>query len=359
MWPYLVMFFVPALVAMTEVRRPVKAHQVIFRWDLPWLVAGLMLTMLVGLRYEVGGDWANYLKNFDEATYRDFFLSLTWDDPGYRLVEWLALQLDWGIAGVNVVCALMFSLGLTVFCQNLPRPWLSLSVAMPYLVIIVGMGYTRQAVAIGCAMIGLVALERQRVRLFLFWVLLAATFHKSAVLLLPIAALAATRHRWWIAFWVLVVTALAYVLMLQESVDALRANYIDAEYESEGAFVRLLMNALAAALFLWYRRKFPMTISERKLWTLFALLSFGLLGAYFVSPSSTAVDRVALYMLPLQPVVFAYLPEALGPPRGKNILPVLGILIYYASVQLVWLNFANNAEYWLPYRSFIVDLPSP
>ncbi len=62
---------------------------------------------------------------------------------------------------------------------------------MPYLINIVAMGYTRQSVALGFAMIGLAALGEQRVRRFVLWVLVGALFHKSAVLLLPIAALAA------------------------------------------------------------------------------------------------------------------------------------------------------------------------
>jgi len=359
MWPYFVMFLIPALAALKERQRPLGlvTSQHMIRLTGSWLLIALALTVLVGLRFEVGGDWGNYLKNLDEAAYRDFADSASWSDPGYRLIEWLAVQLDWGITGVNLACAVFFSFGLVVFCRSLPRPWLGLAVAVPYLVIIVGMGYTRQGIAIGCAMVGLVALGRQRIAPFLVWVLIAATFHKSAVLLMPIAALAATKRRGWSAFWVVVITSLAYVLMLQDSVDALRTNYLEAEYASEGALVRLLMNALPAALFLIYRRRFAMTRPQVALWTWFSIISFGLLAVYFVSPSSTAVDRVALYVLPLQLVVFSFLPEVWSRPRSpQNRVFVLGVLLYYAVVELVWLNFANNASYWLPYRLYFTEL---
>lgn len=356
MWPYLLMFIVPALAALRERQQPgAIAVRRMVHLSASWMFVAIALTVFVGLRVEVGGDWGNYLKNLDEAAYRDFVETLTTGDPGYRLIEWISIELGWGITGVNLLSAFVFSFGLVIFCRSLPRPWLALAVAVPYLVIIVGMGYTRQGIAIGCAMVALVALGQQNTRAFLVWVLLAATFHKTAVLLMPIAALAATRHRFWTAFWVVVVTSVAYVVVLQDSVEALRTNYLEAEYESEGALVRLLMNAVPAAVFLLFRRRFPMTDPQKQLWSWFAAISFALLAVYFVSPSSTAVDRIALYLLPLQLVVFSFLP-ALGRSSSIRSVVVFGTLLYYAAVELVWLNFANNASYWLPYRFYLTEL---
>jgi len=224
--------------------------------------------------------------------------------------------------------------------------------AIPYLVIIVAMGYTRQGIAIGCSMIALTALGRQRVLPFLIWVFLAATFHKSAVLLFPIAALAATQRRLWIGFWVSLISFGAYRLMLEDAFQGLTVNYLEAGYQSEGALVRLLMNALPAALLLILRRRFQMSVPQQKLWAWFAIISLALLIVYYYSPSSTAVDRVALYMLPLQLVVFSYLPEVLGLRRGRNDVLVLAILLYYASVLFVWLNYATHAFAWLPYKFY-------
>jgi len=70
-----------------------------------------------------------------------------------------------------------------------------------------------------------------------------------------------------------------------------------------------------------------------------------------VSPSSTAVDRVALYMLPMQMVVFGYLPDVIG--RGKLTRgPILLVLVYYGLVEFVWLMFATFSYAWVPYRFY-------
>jgi hypothetical protein len=71
-----------------------------------------------------------------------------------------------------------------------------------------------------------------------------------------------------------------------------------------------------------------------------------------VFPSSTAVDRVALYWIPLQLFVLPRLPSALGNVEGKNILLVGSVLAYSALVLFVWLNYADTSSSWIPYKFY-------
>ena len=355
MWPYWFMFLVPAFAALSEVRRGGGASLTFeqTRINRAWWIVFSVLTLLIGYRYQVGADWGNYLHNLESAYFvNDIFEALTDDDPGYRLLEFLAVKFNWGIFGVNLIGAAIFSYGIAVFCRDLPRPWLALAVAIPYLVMIVAMGYTRQGIAIGCAMVGLVALGRQQFIKFLVWVFLAAAFHKSAVLLIPIAGLAAVKRKLFVGLLAGATTLLAYQLMLEDAVEAFQVNYLEAEYQSEGAFVRLAMNALPAAVLLLFRRRFAMSLPQEKLWRWFAIISVALFALYFFSPSSTAVDRVGLYMLPLQLVVFSYLPEVFGRASGNNKGLVVAVLAYYATVEFVWLNYATHAFAWIPYQFY-------
>lgn len=325
------------------------------RLNRAWVFVWLALTLLIGYRYEVGGDWFNYLRHVRAAYFSNVYAALTHSDPAYQLLNVLAVSLDWGIVGVNVICAILFSAGLVLFCRGLPRPWLALAVAMPYMVTVVAMGYTRQGVALGLAMLGMVALTRSANLWFVFWVLFAAAFHKSAIIMLPIAALAATRNKYWTALWVGVVTVLAYSAFLQDSVDRLYVNYIEAQYQSQGAFIRGAMNFLPACIYLVFRKRFHLQPVETNLWRWFSIISIVLFANVIASVATTAVDRVALYLLPLQLVVFAYLPDVLG-SRGSRNTPIIAlVLLYYAAVLFVWLNYANNAYAWLPYRFYPLE----
>lgn len=353
MWPYWIMFLLPAAFAAQE-RPPwaVSAKRSIgFASPSGWLVAGLIFWVLVGLRYEVGGDWKNYLFNIKPVARLALGKIFSLDDPGYHLLEWLSLKAGWSIYGVNLAGAAIFTGGLFRFCKFLPRPWLALVAAVPYLIIVLGMGYTRQGIALGCAMIGLVAFAEGRVLRFVVWIVLGATFHKTAVLLLPFAALATSQRRIVTALWVAAVTITAYVLLLADSVEVLRRGYLEAKYESQGALVRLLMNAVPAVIYLARQRDFQQILPGARMWFWFSIASLILLAILFVSPSSTAVDRIALYMLPLQLVVFSSLPETRGPNSANSAL-VVPIVLYYAAVQFIWLNYAANSNAWIPYRFY-------
>lgn len=341
MWPYWLMFLIPAWATLQPGHlKPSQA-----RWM--WVCVGVIFALMMGLRHEVGGDWGSYSRHFIRVSRLSFSEVLTSGDPGYYLLNWLVAQLGGSIYLVNLVCATVMMWGTVRFCRAQPSPWLALVAAVPYMLVVVGMGYSRQAVALGFALLGLVALGDGRVRMFVVWVGIGATFHKSAVLLLPIAALASSRNRFLSAGLAVVATLLLYYLLLRDASEALWASYVDAEYQSSGGMVRVMMNVIPALLLLVLRHRLVPDSQERKLWIWMAIFCVACLP--LVTIASTAVDRVALYLIPIQMFVFARLPR-----MAKSIVTrtpmVLATVGYYAAVLFVWLNFAVHSYYWLPYK---------
>src|SRR5690606_30901665 len=206
---------------------------------------------------------------------------------GYKLLNGLSLELGWDIYGVNTIAAIVFTCGLTAFCRRLPKPWLAAAVAVPYMVIVVAMGYSRQGMALGLAMLGLLALEKNVPTRFAAWIVGATLFHRSAMLLLPIAALTTTRKRIWIAFWIGIIGVVAYLAFLERDASYLYTQYVDRGYESQGALIRLGMNALAAIIFLVMQRRFPMLPASQNLWRWMSYLALVMLGGYFVLPGGS------------------------------------------------------------------------
>lgn len=152
------------------------------------LALGLFLPLMIGLRVQVGGDWGSYIGfviRSEGLPFSELFLA---DEPGYGLLNWIGANWGGGVYLVNTVCGLIFSIGLLRFCRAQPRPWLDLTLAFPYLVTVVAMGYSRQGVAIGLEMIALLALQRDRLLQYLAWIALAATFHRTALVLLILPA---------------------------------------------------------------------------------------------------------------------------------------------------------------------------
>jgi hypothetical protein len=218
------------------------------------------------------------------------------------------------------------------------------------------MGYSRQSVALGFAMLGYVALARELKATFVMWILIGATFHRTAALLLPVAILTSTKHRLWTAVWLGVVALVAYQLTLEADFEGLYATYVGGDVQSQGAFIRLFMDAAPAALFLLLRGRFQLSASERNLWSWVAIISIALFVGFLVMPSaSTALDRMALYFLPIQVVVLSRLPGCFEGRRGGDAAVAGLIVAYYAVALFVWLNFAVHAGAWSTYRFYPLE----
>jgi hypothetical protein len=310
---------------------------------------GIFTTLMIGFRYEVGGDWINYVDIFHAIG--DFGLhGPRSEDPGYGILNVIAARTGSGIWFINLVCAIFFTWGLVKFARRQPNPWLVMAVSVPYLIIVVAMGYTRQGVAIGFILAGLADLERGSLVRFAVLMLLATVFHKSAVVVVPLVALTATRNRFVTTVLMLMTALLLYYLFLQASVDRLMINYVDAEAQSQGAAIRVGMNIPPALIFLLYRKRFQLNPQQDKLWRNFSYGALLALVMLLFTSASTAVDRLALYLIPLQMFVWGRVPRAF-PDRGRlNMQITIALIVYSAAIQFVWLNYATNAFAWLPYR---------
>lgn len=237
MWPYWLMYAFPAVVALSSNSRERS-------WP-PWILLGVVFTICIGFRYQVGGDWGNYLPHYDKEIGRSFSDPIT-GDPGYVLLNRLMAQLDWKIYGVNLACGLIFTIGLIVFCRGLYRSWLGFALAVPYLVVVVAMGYTRQGVALGLIFLGLAYLEKGRFIPYMLFIAVAALFHKTAVIMAPLGIFL-YRHGW--LYRIIAVTLVAAGLwnaLVAKEADHLWTTYVEQQMYSQGAVIRVAMNATAA-----------------------------------------------------------------------------------------------------------------
>jgi hypothetical protein len=313
-----------------------------------------ILVAMIGWRHEVGGDWWNYIYYVDLAATQSLPEAIAQTDPAYGLLNWLGGY--WGgVYFVNIVCGILFCFGLLRFCQAQPLPWLSLLVAIPYTVIVIAMGYSRQGVALGLVMLGMVELEKGKSTHFMLWVIVAALFHKSAVALIVMPIFSTKKYKILKLFFVGILSILLYKIFLQDSIDTLRTNYLEAEYASSGAFIRIILNALPALIFLFFSQRFRLTKVQKDIWTGMAWLALGFIGLLYMSPSSTAIDRLALYFIPLQLFVWSRLPTIFSYHINSKTIWIILISAYSALIQFVWLNYAENAYTWLPYKFFLLE----
>ena len=321
----------------------------IWIWAL-WLT---LVTIFVGARFEVGGDWVAYDQRIDHLRGADAASILSWD-PAYDFLNWLAANLlDANVVFVNLICAVILAAGLMAFCRNLPQPSLALQLALPYLVFVVGMGYTRQATAIGLIMLSLAVIPVNKGLKPLIFMATAALFHKAASILIP-ALLWAERGDGKLGrFAILIVSGSAIAVLLLPTVEYSVTRYLTEDWASAGASIRGLLNLAAAMIFLRFSSELPIVIEQKNVFQVFSMGICGLSILLLLNPASTLVDRMGLFFLPFQIAVFSCLPN-LFEKSGINKSIVTTLLVIFAWCQLlIWLHFSPFASSWVPYKAVL------
>ncbi|MDC3382721.1 EpsG family protein [Candidatus Pelagibacter sp.] len=145
---YWSMYLIPSTLALI-IGKKKKTNKFIF------FIFGFIFSLLIGFRHEVGSDWSGYLRQYNLIKDIPFFLILqNLDDPAHQLINWIMGSLNFGVYGVNFIYAVFFMIGLIKFSKNELYPWLAISVAIPYIIIVVVMGLTKQGMALGLIFLG-------------------------------------------------------------------------------------------------------------------------------------------------------------------------------------------------------------
>ena len=358
---YLIFILIPLLLLLVEskVKRDLDL--------MLWILISLFILIVIGTRYEVGGDWDNYLAHLARASSRDFIsAAITNTELGYGALNWISAKLGMGIYGVNTFCGAILVFGTAFFCRRQPIPWLAWLIATPYLLVVVGMGYTRQSVALGFLLLGLVALENKKVWRYFLLILAGYFFHKTVLLMAPLGILVWRRNVWFkggiiVLFsvffvWAIIVYRAQILSNLAEPGEFFRLfskYFVGNQWSSSGALPRVLMNAIPSFLFLSLLlfKRWPKSSDNQMLWAAIAIASIASL--YFVGHISTAIDRINIYFIPIQLYVWSRLPLLWLDIKTQTAM-IIGIYLVYFSSFMVWLFMANHAYEWIPYRSALL-----
>ena len=318
---------------------------------MPLLLLGAFFILIIGFRDRVGGDWYNYIGHYEDMSYLTLSDALLKGDPAHQFLNYLSNRWDLGVYGTNVVYGVIFMIGLIKFSRLQLYPWIAIAVAVPYLIIVVVMGYSRQGVAIGLFLWGISYLNRGNFKMYIVFILLAALFHKTALLLLPLGIFLYGKGMTLRILMIVPVAFGAWDLLLAKEQDDLWKNYVEVQMMSDGAKIRVAMNFLPALLLFKYKNEWKKSFNDYSFWFWIAIGS--LLSVGLVNFASTAVDRVALYFIPIQLAVFARLPYLARHQIASSTTKLL-IVAYYGLVLFVWLIFATHSQYWIPYHNILL-----
>src|SRR6478735_8755093 len=99
----------------------------------------LVLLVFVGLRYEVGPDWAQYGNIYLNWQYIDLAAGASVREPGFFILNKFSDVLGFGFQGVVFVCAFIFLLGMFAYAGQTANAWIAVVVITPYLIFVISM----------------------------------------------------------------------------------------------------------------------------------------------------------------------------------------------------------------------------
>jgi NADH:ubiquinone oxidoreductase subunit 3 (subunit A) len=217
------------------------------------------------------------------------------------------------------------------------------------------MGYSRQGVAAGLIMLGMLSLRNSRPIQYCILIAIAAGFHSSAFSALPAVLFVSSANenrtvQVILKALILGVGLVGFYNLFGERYDLYVDHYYESgRYSSGGAFLRSSVTFFASLVFFVSLPRWRILYGDQVSLGFFA--SIGLLLLPFANIASTPVDRMGLYLLPFQIIVFARLPWIQG-DRDKSEQVRLIIVVCYLVYFYVWLHHgAHSQDLWVPYRS--------
>jgi len=317
----------------------------------------LILLVFMGLRYEVGPDWARYGELYFDWQYDDLEIAALSREPGFFVLNKMSDAFGFGFQGVIFVCALVFLMGMFAYATQTANAWIALAVITPYLIFVIAMSGIRQAAAMGIIYFLLAKWTQVNFIIKLTLIVGAATVHNSALFALVLVMFEDRKWIWpKIFFSGLLILYLMRSGNVTDAMDAYRTEYVEHDSVSGGAFFHVLLSAFPAALFLYNRERIAAAGWANPQVTAGSLAA--ILALPLVLVASTAVDRLALYFSYVQMWAYPALVASFVGPRSNGATRENWLAMISSIVMLVFFGFfifGNHVSGYVPYKNVLID----
>ena len=321
----------------------------------------LLLIFFIGFKHDTGGDWIQYLHNYENPLIFSLVNLSIRSDYLYNYLAFLFYSFGLNFYFFNLLLAVFFVLCLFYFCQLFKSISLAFVFSFPIIIMIMGLGFTRQGIAFAFVLIAIISFIKQNKVSFILWMIIAILFHKSSIVMLLFYPLISSKINYFEIFFLFLLLIIIIFLLKSEFLN-LYNNYIGSNLynnaesgtylESKGAIFRVGLNCIAAVIFLFLMNELTENNNEKKIFFMFSIISFVCL--ILVFKYSVFIDRFNYYLTPLQVFVYSRLPFFFNNLRTQEFFKI-SLSFLHIAILFVWINFAENSHAWLPYQNILVE----
>jgi hypothetical protein len=315
----------------------------------------IIFLLFCGGRLEIGSDWFSY------EIFYDYLLSHPMDwgflsEPGFSLVCRVSEYFGFGIIGVNFIAAAVYLIGLIWVSAKTRSPWCAIGAALCYYIPALPMGIIRQGAAIGIIFVLVANWTKLRDPARVIAVLLAMTFHQSAIIMLAIV-LAASKVQlsYRIIFGLSSVSAgLILGINPADIFSTYNDRYIEGVdgiiIETTAATLHWSLIAIPSLIYIVFRDRLEADWIDKEL---MLVASVGAISLIVLLPiSSAAVTRLAMYFS-FVPVILCGMIADVPKYQLNQTVVRGGVFVAVSAIYAAWLIFAESAHNYLPYNNII------
>lgn len=311
------------------------------------LLAFIVITICIfvfGFRFEVGADWYNYL-NYYNLGYKNFSIEIL-----YLGLNGFADKYDLGFQFVIFVSTCIFFIASFYALNRLKlNPYLFLAITGPYHLVMSGMNYNRQAIALSIFLLAYSYMLTSNKYKSLLAMATAFFFHKSSLIMLPLFQ-AGSRKIYSVPFIAIAAAGFFATIFGDYSERYLESS----RYESRGFLLRYCYIVAVVWIIFLIRKKINWDKKLKALarFDVFFALIILLLSAF----STTVADRIAYYVILSSTLLLMYvLRYRLNSKLFVSTEIFFAILFLISfSVFIVWDNFGSISQYY----NFRYNLPT-
>ena len=338
----------------------------------------ILLIIFSGLRYEVGGDWENYIVQFKGFANFGFpsVAIFTSSDPIYITINILSHKLGTGIELVNLICSMVFFSGYYLFVKKYGHNVLSILAPFLFIFLILSMGFSRQCLSIGFILYSLYFYIDKKYFLQVFFILLALLSHKSSIIFfifffisiffnrikfINTTELQIIKKNSLKIFFIALVVLLIFFLVIFRDLQRLTEVYFIYDRDlsiklhqtrtSSGVIYKYPILLFFSLFYLISRNKLKFINNcERNIFDTYLILSLSILP--LLGFFSLLVDRLLIYFYPFIGIfIVKFLNDCVDTKHHFKIYIFCSLLSFL--MTFTWLKFANHSHFWIPYKNIL------
>lgn len=296
----------------------------------------LIITLILGLRVDVGADWLEYIRVYGIYKYDSFIFNQI--EFGFKTINVVASTYDFGFSFVIITTTFLF-ITFTIFGCRLCRvnPYLFLALIFPYYVVMSGMNYLRQSLGISVFIVYVALLLRSYKISSILMLLLGMSFHKS-ILIFSFLSFLQVKIRYIVIFG-LPIVIFGVATQLQSYTDL----YFNSSHYSSAGFLLRYMYVLVSCFIYCY------LISENESeyrWRYVIVLGTVIVAIISIF-STTAADRIAYYFIVLNTLFILRVLSQINFKKGIVNFVIFTLLITSQLAFLIWANLGYIASYYI------------